>query len=244
MDIQFKKVSFQYSPEHPHILKDLLLKIKSGESVAVVGESGVGKSTLMKMVNGLLRPQKGEILLNKEPIDYTEIYQIRRKMGYVMQQSGLFPALSVEENITLMARVDGWKKADIKKRLKEVLDCVDLNTPVFRKRDPYHLSGGQRQRVAVARALFYDPPVLLLDEPFTYLDSLASEELLREFIKIKREFKKTMLLVTHDLRVAYRLADRICLLANGKIEQDSEVKRFISTPKSPLAKRFVQTIKK
>ncbi len=244
MDIQLKRLSFQYHPKGAHILKDVSLKIKFGESLAIIGPSGTGKSTLLKMINGLLLPQKGSVLLNKEPLHLSQIHALRRRFGYVMQEAGLFPFLTVEENITFMARLDGWDREEIKKRLNEVLDLVDLAGRPLRKRMPDQLSGGQRQRVSMARALFYDPPVLLLDEPFTYLDSLVSEELLREFLKVKEQLNKTIILVTHDLRRACRLADRICLLSNGVIEQDTSVQKFLTSPKSHLAKLFVQTLEK
>jgi len=242
MEIKLKNLTFRYDNENPPVLNGLNLHIKKGETVAIIGPSGIGKTTLLKMINGMLRPEKGNILLDRQPFDYSQVHEIRKQMGYVMQESGLYPHMNVEENVSLMARIEGWSKNQIEKRLREIFRMVHLTERGLRKRKPWALSGGQKQRVSLARALFFDPPVLLLDEPFTFVDTLARSDLIQEFLNIKKKLKKSMILVTHDLAVACRLGERILLLNNGKIEQDSKMRKFISSPRTPLARSFVNTL--
>ncbi len=224
------------------ILNGVSLTIPAGQTATVIGRSGSGKTTLLKMLNGLLRPSEGRVSLDGQPLDYRRIGNVRRRIGHVMQEAGLFPHLTIEANVTLMARIDRWEGTRIRARLRELLRLVNLEDEGLLQRPPRELSGGQRQRAAIARALFLDPPILLMDEPFAHLDPLTGKELIEEFLQIKARMKKTVVLVTHDFGVACRLADRILLLAGGKIEQDAAPADFVSSPRSALAKSFIETI--
>jgi osmoprotectant transport system ATP-binding protein len=242
MEITISNLQFRYKQSDPLTLNRMTLEVKSHERIAIIGRSGSGKSTLLRMINGLLRPDSGQVILNDTALDYSKLNEIRRGIGYVMQEGGLFPHLTAKENITLMARVDRWPQTRKDDRLQEVLRLVNLKDGGLLDRRPRQLSGGQRQRVAIARALFLDPPVILLDEPFAHLDTLVRKDLTDEFLSLEEKVRKTVVLVTHDLQVAYRVADRICLISNGTIEQDSTTAEFVKNPKTELAKAFVDAM--
>lgn len=240
MEICLERLAYRFD-SHP-VLQGLDLNIRSGETAAIIGKSGSGKTTLLRMINGLLRPEEGQVLLDRAPLDYTRLETVRRKIGYVMQEGGLFPHLPIGENITLLARIDRWSPPRRQARLQELLRLVNLNDSGIAERHPRALSGGQRQRAAIARALFLDPPLLLMDEPFAHLDPLTQKELGGEFLRIKAKLLKTIVLVTHDFGTACRLADRILLLEEGRIVQDSTPLEFVSAPKTSLAQSFIDTI--
>jgi osmoprotectant transport system ATP-binding protein len=199
------------------VLDDLDLTVAAGESVALVGRSGAGKTTLLKLINRLLLPQSGTVLVDGRDTREWDPIVLRRRTGYVLQEIGLFPHLTVEENVALVPRLEGWPDARRRARAHELLELVGLPPAEFARRWPRELSGGQRQRVGVARALAVDPPIVLMDEPFGALDSVTREELRAEFQRIRRHLRQTVVFVTHDMDEAFALGDRVCVLENGRL---------------------------
>jgi osmoprotectant transport system ATP-binding protein len=199
------------------VLDGLDLSVAAGESVALVGRSGAGKSTLLKLINRLLLPESGTVVVDGRDTREWDPIVLRRRTGYVLQEIGLFPHLTVEENVALVPRLEGWPDARRRARAHELLELVGLPPAEFAHRWPRELSGGQRQRVGVARALAVDPPIVLMDEPFGALDSVTREELRAEFQRIRRHLRQTVVFVTHDMDEAFALGDRVCVLENGRL---------------------------
>ena len=212
--IVLEHVSKIYSGAHAAV-SDLSLVIEPGEVLVLVGTSGSGKTTTMKMINRLVEPTSGTIRVGGRDIREMDPIQLRRSIGYVIQEIGLFPHLTVEENIGVVPRLEGWDAARIHERALKLLAMVGLDAERFAGRYPRELSGGQRQRVGVARALAADPPVILLDEPFGALDPITRREIQQEFKTLQRELDKTMVFVTHDIAEAFTLGNRIALLKDG-----------------------------
>jgi len=214
--IEFLGVGFTL-PNGRTLLSDLNLRVQRGETLVLLGRSGSGKTTTMKLINRLLDPSAGEVRVeDKATLDWDPI-QLRRRVGYVIQEIGLFPHLTVEENIGVVPRLQGWTVERIRERARALLELVGLDAERFAARYPRELSGGQRQRVGVARALAADPPIILLDEPFGALDPITRREIQREFKSLQRELGKTMVFVTHDIAEAFFLGDRIALLKDGEM---------------------------
>jgi osmoprotectant transport system ATP-binding protein len=201
------------------VLRGVNLSIASGETIALVGRSGAGKSTLLKLINGLLRPDRGTVLVEGRDTGQWDAFALRRRIGYVLQEVGLFPHLSVEDNIAIVPRLLGWEMPLVSTRVLDVLTLVGLDPAIYASRWPEELSGGQRQRVGVARALAADPPFLLMDEPFGALDPVTRAELHREFRRIQSQVRKTVVIVTHDMAEAFALASRVGVLADGEIAE-------------------------
>jgi len=199
------------------VLDHVDLTIDRGEALALVGRSGAGKSTLLKMINRLLLPQAGAVHVDGRDTREWDPIALRRRTGYVLQEIGLFPHLTVEENVALVPRLDGWPDARRHDRAIELLELVGLPPGEFASRWPRELSGGQRQRVGVARALAADPPVVLMDEPFGALDSITRVELRTEFQRIRRHLRQTVVIVTHDMEEAFAIADRVLTLEDGRL---------------------------
>ena len=219
---------------------ELDLDVPEGELVVLVGPSGCGKSTTLKMVNRLIEPTSGRILLQGEDVTHGDPVKLRRRMGYVIQQTGLFPHQSVATNVATVPRLLGWDKKRVQDRVRELLELVGLEPDRFGSRYPHQLSGGQRQRVGVARALAADPPVLLMDEPFGAVDPIVRDRLQAEFVRLQRELRKTVLFVTHDLDEAVRLGDRIAVFSDGgHLEQYDSPPRILGAPASDFVRRFV-----
>ena len=214
--IEFLGVSFA-RPGRPRILDRFSLTVDSGDVLALVGRSGAGKSTLLKLVNRLLLPDEGAVFVEGRDTREWEPIALRRKVGYVLQDVGLFPHMSVVDNVAVVPRLEGWPAERIAPRVHELLELVGLPAAEFAARWPDELSGGQRQRVGVARALAVDPPVLLMDEPFGALDPLTRAELHREFHRIQSRLRKTVIIVTHDMGEAFALADRVGVLDEGQL---------------------------
>jgi len=209
-------VSFRLSDGRT-LLDDLNLEIPRGETLVLLGRSGSGKTTTMKLINRLLDPTDGEVdVEGKSTLSWDPI-RLRRHIGYVIQEIGLFPHLTVEQNIGIVPRLEGWEAEKIATRACDLLTMVGLDPNRFAKRFPRELSGGQRQRVGVARALAADPPIILLDEPFGALDPITRQEIQQEFRGLQQRLKKTMVFVTHDVREAFVLANRIGLILDGKM---------------------------
>jgi osmoprotectant transport system ATP-binding protein len=210
------------------ILRGIRFDVAAGETIVLLGRSGSGKTTLLKTVNGLIAPTAGGIRFEGRDASEWDPIALRRRMGYVIQDAGLFPHWTVEANIGLVPRLAGWPPERIRPRVNELLTAVGLPAEDFRTRYPRQLSGGQKQRVGIARALAADPPLLLFDEPFAALDPITRQELQQLFLELRRTVGKTSLFVTHDIREAMMLASRIALLKNGTLE-------LLATPQEFLA---------
>ncbi|WP_427156800.1 ATP-binding cassette domain-containing protein [Aliinostoc sp. HNIBRCY26] len=213
--IQFCDVTL--SRNHRSLVSNLNFAIHQGEALVLLGRSGSGKTTTMKLINRLLTPTQGEVLFNGVATTQWDEIKLRRKIGYVIQETGLFPHFTVERNVGLVPSLEGWKPKQIKTRVYELLHLVGLDPAQFARRYPHELSGGQRQRVGVARALAADPPVLLMDEPFGALDPITRLELQQEFRRLQQELGKTVVFVTHDIQEAFVLASRIGLMYGGEL---------------------------
>ncbi len=226
--IEFRGVSFRIDGiRGREILSEVNLQIPHGKTIVLLGRSGSGKTTLLKLINGLLIPSTGEILVGERLTwDWNPI-RLRRKIGYVIQEAGLFPHFTVAENVALVPTLENWPRVKIDQRVKEMLQLVGLDPGEFAHRRPRELSGGQRQRVGVARALAADPPILLMDEPFGALDPVTRAELQREFQSLVRRLQKTIVFVTHDLREALLLASEIVLLQSGRMVASAPPAEFL-----------------
>jgi osmoprotectant transport system ATP-binding protein len=218
----------------------LSLDVADGEICVLVGPSGCGKTTTMKMINRLVEPSSGTITVAGEDVSTIDPVQLRRRIGYVIQQVGLFPHQTVAENVGTVPKLLGWDKARLRGRVDELLTLVGLEPGRFAGRYPHQLSGGQRQRVGVARALAADPPVLLMDEPFGAIDPITRDRLQAEFLRLQSELRKTVVFVTHDVDEAVRLGDRIAILAEGgRLEQYAPPAELLAQPATPFVANFV-----
>ena len=236
--IEFRDVSFVL-PGGRTLLADLNLHVSEGETLVLLGRSGSGKTTTMKLINRLIDPTAGEVQVEgKRTVDWDPI-RLRRRIGYVIQEIGLFPHLTVEENIGVVPRLENWPPGRIRERSRELLALVGLDAERFAARFPRELSGGQRQRVGVARALAADPPVILLDEPFGALDPITRREIQREFKTLQQELKKTMVFVTHDIAEAFVLGTRVALLKDGRLILLDEPQALLRSP-HPEARAFAE----
>lgn len=236
--IRFEHVTKRY-PDGTIAVDDLSFEVSQGELVTLVGPSGCGKTTTMKMVNRLIEPTEGRIFLDGDDISAIDPVQLRRRIGYVIQQVGLFPHKTVLENTATVPHLLGWQRAKGRERAAELLDLVGLDPSVYGDRYPEQLSGGQRQRVGVARALAADPPVLLMDEPFGAVDPVVRDHLQSEFLKLQAAVRKTVLFVTHDIEEAVRLGDRIAVYGQGRIEQFDAPAAVLGVPATPYVADFV-----
>jgi osmoprotectant transport system ATP-binding protein len=224
----------------PPAVDALSLEVVTGEVCALIGPSGSGKSTTLRMINRLIEPTSGKIWLDGEDVTRMSPVDLRRRMGYVIQQVGLFPHQRVADNVATVPRLLGWDKARVRARVSELLELVGLDPAVYARRWPHELSGGQRQRVGVARALGADPPLLLMDEPFGAIDPITRHRLQAEFLELQHRVRKTVVLVTHDLEEATLLADRIALLREGgHLEQYATPGELLGAPATPFVADFV-----
>ena len=214
--IEFRGVSFRAANTHL-LLSDLSLGVRRGETLVLLGRSGSGKTTTLKLINRLLDPSQGEIQVNGKSTLEWDAIRLRRSIGYVIQDAGLFPHFTVERNVGLVPQLENWPQEKIHARVGEMLELVGLPPGQYLSRYPRELSGGQRQRVGVARALAVDPPILLMDEPFGALDPLTRADIQREFQALQKRLQKTIIFVTHDMREALLLGSRIALMEAGKL---------------------------
>lgn len=224
--IEFRDVSFRVA--ETQVLANFNLQVFAGETLVLLGRSGSGKTSTLKLVNRLVSPASGKIWVNGTPNTDVNVTRLRRGIGYVIQDAGLFPHFTVERNIGLVPKIEGWPKERIRARTQELLELVGLS-PDMAPRYPNQLSGGQKQRVGVARALAADPEILLMDEPFAALDPLTRDDLQREFLLLQQRLHKTVLFVTHDLREALRLGSRIALMEAGKLVTVLTPREFVKS---------------
>ena len=236
--IRFEKVSKVF-PGGTKAVDDLSFEIYEGECVVFLGPSGCGKTTTIKLLNRLEQPTDGNLYLNGKDTSKIDVIALRRSIGYVIQDIGLFPHMTVGQNISLVPRLIGWSIPVREKRVDGLLRLVDLEPSAFKDRYPHQLSGGQRQRVGVARGLAADPPVILMDEPFGALDPITRAQLQDEFLRLRSKIKKTILFVTHDIDEAIKLGDRIAVMRTGKIVQFDTPKKIIEEPADEFVKDFV-----
>lgn len=236
--IQLKNVYCSFDGNR-NAVSGLSLEVREGETLALLGTSGAGKSTTLKMINGLIRPTEGEVFFGERPLDYTAIYAARLKMGYVIQEVGLFPHLDVFKNISIMARMLRWKKTKRLARAEELLELVGLEPKRTLNKYPWQLSGGEAQRVGFARALMLDPPCLLMDEPFGALDPITRRQLQDDYLKLEEKIQKTVVLVTHDVQEAYKLASRIAVMHAGKLVQCDTAEALRQNPANDFVRQFI-----
>src|SRR5947208_5467985 len=215
-------------------VRELTIEFDTGQLTMLVGPSGCGKTTTLKMINRLIEPTEGRIFHDEQDVTHVDPVVLRLRMGYVIQNVGLFPHMSIADNVATVPRLLGWDKQRIRRRVNDLLELVGLDPKQFAHRYPHQLSGGQRQRVGVARALGADPPVLLMDEPFGAIDRIARERLQNEFLRIQRAVKKTVIFVTHDIDEAIKLADRIAVMNQGRLEQYDTPAAILARPASDL----------
>ncbi len=237
--IEFRGVDYEIGASK--ILDDLNLQIVKGETLVLLGESGCGKTTTLKLINRLIEPTGGAVIVEGKPTADWDAIKLRRRIGYVLQEAGLFPHFTIAENVALILGLENWNEAKKYARTKEMLELAGLNFDKYAARYPHELSGGQRQRVGVARALAADPEILLLDEPFGALDPITRHNLQKEFANLVVELNKTAVFVTHDLHEAMLLGSRIALMEKGKIVLLNTPENFQKS-EVPLVRAYLETI--
>ncbi|HBB36357.1 MAG TPA: ABC transporter ATP-binding protein [Cyanobacteria bacterium UBA8803] len=237
--ISFENVSLQFPSASQAALQGVSFEIQVGQLVVILGPSGCGKTTLLKMVNRLYEPTSGRIYLDGTDIRLLKVTKLRQQIGYVIQQSGLFPHMTVAQNIAVVPKLLGWSRIKYQSRVDELLTLVELPPEIYRNRYPAQLSGGQQQRVGVARALAGDPKVILMDEPFGAIDAITRQTLQDEILRLQRQLKKTILFVSHDVEEALRLADKIMILQQGQIVQFDTPFNILTRPANAFVHELV-----
>ena len=239
--VEFRDVSFAVNGGQP-IIDQLNLDVSNSETMVLLGESGCGKTTTLRLANRLLTPTSGQVLVEGKPTTEWDVIRLRRRTGYVIQEAGLFPHFTVEQNVALVPNLEDWDESRVRNRVYEMLSLVGLEPEKFATRYPRELSGGQRQRVGVARALAADPPLLLMDEPFGALDPLTRASLQKEFAELKARLGKTVIFVTHDVREALMLGSRIALMDKGKIVLLDTPQGFVKS-QDEHARAYLETLR-
>lgn len=240
VDIVLDQITKQYPGQQTPAVEDFSMRVEPGELIMFVGPSGCGKTTTMKMINRIIEPTSGSIRINGDDVLSLDGNELRRHIGYVIQQIGLFPHFTIAENISIVPKLLGWSKSRIAERVDELLRTVQLDPGTFAQRYPRQLSGGQQQRVGVARALAADPPVMLMDEPFGATDPITREKLQAEFLRLQADIGKTIIFVTHDFEEAIRMGDRIAVLSDrSQIEQFDTPARILAEPANDYVRSFI-----
>ena len=239
--IKFEHIAKKFGKNE--VISDLSFSIDKGEFVTVLGSSGSGKTTTLKMINGLEKPTKGEIIVNQQNLKDCNLVDLRRHIGYVVQSIGLFPHMTIAQNIAVTPNLLGWNKDKISQRVDDLLIQVRLEPEEYRNRYPMQLSGGQQQRVGVARALSTNPPIMLFDEPFSALDAITRQNLQQEIKSLHKKLNdKTFFFVTHDINEALFLGDRVMVMNHGKIEQFDTPEKLIAQPATDYVRRLLGTV--
>ena len=223
------------------VLDNLSLKVMKGRFYSLVGESGSGKTTTLRLINGLEKPTSGQVLYDGEALDYKQIIPVRRTMGYCLQGYTLFPHMTISDNITVVAKKAKWSRKRIDQRLEEVMDLLGLDPAFYLKKMPNQLSGGQRQRVGIARALFMNPKILLMDEPFGALDPITRNELQDAFVKLQQKLQLSVVLVTHDLSEAFKMSHEIMVLNQGSLAQQGKPNSLLIKPADQYVESFLKS---
>ncbi|QBE98255.1 ABC transporter ATP-binding protein [Blautia producta] len=236
--IEYRNVRKYYGDQL--IIQDINMKVEDGEFVVIIGPSGCGKTTAIKMLNRLLETSDGNILINGIDNKEMDLIQLRTMIGYVIQQIGLFPNMTVEENISVVPQILKWNKEKTKERVKELLSMVNMPYDSYAKKYPRQLSGGQQQRIGVLRAMAVNPPIIIMDEPFGALDPITREILQNEVKKIQKNLHITVLFITHDMHEAMKLADRIVFMDQGKILQTASPKEMVLHPANETVAQFIR----
>lgn len=238
--IKFNHVTKKYN--HKEVISDLTFEIEQGEFVTVLGASGSGKTTTLKMINGLQKPTEGEIIVNNQNLKDTNLVDLRRHIGYVIQSIGLFPHMTVAQNIAVTPKLLGWNQDTISQTVDQLLEMVGLSED-YKKRYPAELSGGQQQRIGVARALSTNPPIMLFDEPFSALDAIIRQNLQKELKALHKKLNdKTFFFVTHDINEALYLGDRVMVMNDGEIEQFDTPENLVAHPASKYVNELLSTV--
>lgn len=240
--IKFRNINKSFGDKE--IIKDLSFDIEEGQFITILGSSGSGKTTTLKMVNRLIEPNNGQIEINDKEIKDYDLIELRRKIGYVVQQIGLFPHITIEKNIATVPELLGWEPEKIKERVTELMALIQLPYSEYAHRYPKQLSGGQQQRIGVARALAANPQIMLLDEPFGSVDAITRKELQTQIKAIHAELdSKTFLFVTHDINEAFLLGDRVMIMDKGRIEQYDTPQNIIKNPKGAFVNSLLDTVR-
>lgn len=238
--IVFQEITKKYSGASSPAVDSVTFEVAGGSTCMLVGTSGSGKTTLLRMVNRLIEPTSGEILIDGKNVLMEDSIKLRRRIGYVIQQVGLFPHMNIAENVRVTADIaGGWSKQRLSDRVDELLELVGLPPDEYRKRFPRQLSGGQQQRVGLARALATDPAILLMDEPFGALDAITRERLQDELLRIQRDVRKTILFVSHDMEEAFKLGDKIAVMSEGKLVQIGTPVELLARPANAFVSKLV-----
>lgn len=235
--IKIEHVSKSYKDKL--VLRDVSLTVEDNEFIVIIGSSGCGKTTLLKLINKLLPLDRGKIIINGNSIREIQGTMLRRKIGYVLQDGGLFPHLTVKENLELVLKIGDMPEEKRTDRVFELMDMVNMDPKIYCNSYPCQLSGGQRQRIGVARAFALDPNLILMDEPFSALDPLTREELQDEIVKLQKEYKKTVIFVTHDMDEAIKCADKICVIEDGQVAQFDQPEEILKHPADDYVEKFV-----
>lgn len=239
--IKFEHVAKKFGKNE--VISDLNFSIDKGEFITVLGSSGSGKTTTLKMINGLEKPTKGEIIVNEQNLKDCNLVDLRRHIGYVVQSIGLFPHMTIAQNIAVTPNLLGWNKHKISQRVDDLLTQVGLDPEEYRNRYPMQLSGGQQQRVGVARALSTNPPIMLFDEPFSALDAITRQNLQQEIKSLHQKLSnKTFFFVTHDINEALFLGDRVMVMNRGKVEQFDTPEKLITQPATEYVRQLLDTV--
>jgi osmoprotectant transport system ATP-binding protein len=241
--IKLKDIN-KFFPPDVQAIQDLSLHVRDGETLVLLGSSGCGKTTILKMINRIIDPTSGTILIDGKNVFEQDPIEIRRTIGYVIQETGLFPHMNIEDNVSVVLRLKGRPREERKKRAYEVLELVGMDPEQFCNRYPDELSGGQQQRVGVARALAADPALLLMDEPFSAVDAVTRELLQQELLTLKKALNKTIVFVTHDIFEAFTLADRIAVLHEGLLQQVGTKAEIIASPETSFVENLLMKPKK
>lgn len=239
--IEFRDVSKSFNPNHPPAVKNMNLEIQSGEFLVLLGESGCGKTTTLKMINRLVEPSTGSIEVDGRSILEKDIIEWRRSVGYVIQRIGLFPHLTIEENILVVPKLLGWSRDRMQSKLSQLFEMIGLEEAQFKDRFPRELSGGQQQRIGVARALAFEPNILLMDEPFGALDPITRDQMQQDLLGIRKKLDLTIVMVTHDMTEALMLADRIAVMSGGEIQQLGSGSELLKNPSNQYVSKLMET---